>query len=208
MTQLKISSLPVIGLAGDHEWSDAKNCWLNYGLQVRHRVIGHRRSPYWIGVACGWLAALYVLEPPFIVLEGDARIVSGREADLHKLTIPAEASLAYLGTSPWGDKKENPNGSYGHVQVDPIDSNWARVTGMLASHPVAVCSKSARDALIECCLSCIRESTPFDVFLAHWSDQRQDVFAMGDPLFFQDCEQHRETTLTPLFTLNQRSSPS
>lgn len=162
---------------------------LNY-----EKMNGKITDNYNIGVAEEYIKALSRHDPPFLILEDDARIASTAEDFKYIYSVPKYADALYLGTSIVGRMQNQTK--IGVIAAS--DGDYLRIFNMLSFHAVLYLSES----YVHECIKTLNEYISYpngacDDLLAErmW---KYNVFAVKNPVFYQQDGRNEQMTLTPI----------
>ena len=157
------------------------------------KVNGPITTPYTIGVAKGYLEALSRHDPPFLILEDDATLVSSNP--ILKFNYPSDADALYLGTSIYGRLQKNTVAG-GVIAADA--GEYMRVFNMLGFHAVIYLTSDYVDHVKEILKSFI--DTPLGgcddpVAETMW---KHNVYSIKSPVFYQKDGRSDQATQHPI----------
>lgn len=144
------------------------------------KINGPITTPYTIGVAQGYLEALSKFDPPFLILEDDATLVS--ETFPTKFVVSSEMDALYLGTSIYGriNRQTRPGGV---IAADLGDS--MRIFNMLGFHAVIYLTSNYINhvkTLLETFLTNPVGGCDDRIAETMWS---HNVYSVKQPIFYQ-----------------------
>lgn len=145
-----------------------------------------------IGIALSHLKVLKQegLEPPFLILEDDCKIVPHNFT--YRYDVPSETDALYLGHSLFGlrDKKDQYGirwGQLGNIKYKQYDKKYIRLFNMLARHAIIYISDKYVESAIEANLSALLENDftiPGDVMYAEMQPEHV-VLSLKEINFYQ-----------------------
>lgn len=162
------------------------------------QLIGKITTPYTIGVAMNHLEALRKTEPPFIIIEDDARYNSQYRNTIGEMSIPYNIDALYLGTSTYG----RIYGGSHNGQVIAIDcGDYNRPINMLGVHAILYLSKRYITHIKELLENFIKNPIGgMDDRIAE-TMHYFDIRSLKVPLFYQNDGHSEQATLTPIRTI-------
>ncbi len=192
---INIRDLPVIWTTCDKsvDRHEPMESMLSHLKIKGNKVNGPITTPYTIGVAKGYLEALSKQDPPFLILEDDATLVSNNP--ILEFNLPSDADALYLGTSIYGRVQKNTVAG-GVVAADA--GEHMRVFNMLGFHAVIYLTSSYVDHVKEILKSFI--DTPSGgcddpVAETMW---RYNVYSTKSPVFYQKDGRSDQATQYPI----------
>jgi len=160
------------------------------------KVNGPITTPYTIGVAQGYLEALSKFDPPFLILEDDATLVSKDPSRL--FNIPNDADALYLGTSIYG-RLQGMTRPGGVIAANA--GEHMRVFNMLGFHAVIYLTEIYVSHVVNTLRAFIDSPAGgCDDPLAEtmWKHQ---VYSVKNPVFFQKDGRSDDATRHPIEVL-------
>lgn len=157
-----------------------------YGFKNIIHVQGVYEGNSKIGCAKAHLTAVRKIEPPFIVLEEDAKF----EYENTTINMPSDTDALYLGVSSWGRRKEV-SGPF--LKYDKVDDNTYRIYNMLGTHAILYMTPRFVQASVEILKEAIREGSHIDNLYADKLQRSYNVYSLNEPLFYQTSQAFEDT---------------
>lgn len=125
------------------------------------------------------------IEPPYIVLEDDTRIIK----NIHTITLPLDSDALYLGLSKWGyhdDTGTIKNSKHKNYIVfkNTEISGIVKLQNMLSAHSILYLSKDYVNHVIKVCNFFISIKDHFDKGIAE-SMKYYNIYGLEEPMFYQ-----------------------
>lgn len=196
---IDLRKIPIMYMTCDKSIGDRQNSFENMmdnlGLNYE-KINGDITNNYNIGVAQGYIKALSKYDPPFLILEDDARIANPTEDFKYVYSIPDDVDALYLGTSIFGRLYQFKESQSFVVSANAGD--YLRIFNMLAFHAVLYVSKN----YIHECIKTLNEYISYpngacDDLIAErmW---RHNVLAVKRPVFYQQDGHNDRVTLATI----------
>ena len=147
---------------------------------------------------------------PFIIIEDDIQVEDTITDDMWCLTIPEDAVAVYLGVSLWIYPYGYHTLSCGkHIRLitpeETISYNdrLVSIKGMTSTHAILFLDRSFIHTLSLCIRSYLNVRTPHDLIMATLQ-QHYQVYALKQPLFYQDVQEGGQQLETRLIWLENK----
>jgi hypothetical protein len=194
---IDLRKIPIMYMTCDKSLGGRQNSFENMmdnlGFNYE-KMNGKITENYNIGVAEEYINALSKHDPPFLILEDDARLVDVSGDFRYVYSIPNEIDSLYLGTSIVGRLQNQTK--IGVIAAN--DGDYLRIFNMLSFHAVLYLSES----YVHECIKTLNEYISYpngacDDLLAErmW---KYNVFAVKNPVFYQQDGRNEQMTLTPI----------
>jgi hypothetical protein len=118
---------------------------------------------------------------PFMMLEDD--VAKYREFP-SVLEVPDDADLLYVGLSSWGLPEGKINGQYGIVEFFSASLDVIRITNMLSTHGIMVCSQKGADKILEALQESYHQNIGWDIPITK-RQKEINAYALKIPLVYQ-----------------------
>jgi hypothetical protein len=192
-----LRKIPIMYMTCDKSLNDRQKSFerMMYDLGLDYeKMNGKITDNYNIGVAEEYIKALSKYEPPFLILEDDARIASPAEDFEYVYSIPKYTDALYLGTSIVGRIQNQTK--IGVIAAN--DGDYLRIFNMLSFHAVLYLSKN----YVHECVKTLNEYISYpngacDDLLAErmW---KYNIAAVKNPVFYQQDGRNEQMTLTTI----------
>lgn len=147
---------------------------------------------------------------PFLIVEDDIQVEDMLTEDMWCIPIPQDAAAVYLGVSLWVYPYEYHTLSCGkHIRfITPedtvsFDERLVRIKGMTSAHAILFMDRSFVQTISLCIRSYLNLRTPHDLILATLH-QHYTVYALKQPLFYQDLQEGGQQMETRLIWLEDQ----
>jgi len=194
--KIDIKHIPIFWLTSDKtidRHASVEAMFTTIGASNYLKISGRICTPYTIGIAETHLEALSRVDPPFLILEDDARInLNYTGSTIFNID---NIDALYLGTSTFGRVY---GGSHNNTCISIVNGDYLKPINMLGMHAILYTSKKY-----------VRHTTDIlSNFIENPKGGIDDkiaetmcffnIAALRTPMFYQDDGHSNSVTLTPL----------
>lgn len=194
--QIDIKHIPIFWLTSDktiNRHSSMERMLSILGCSNTTKISGRICTPYTIGIAETHLQAINKVDPPFLILEDDARLnLNYTGTTLFNIE---NIDALYLGTSTFGRVY---GGSHNNTCISIVNGNYLKPVNMLGMHAILYASKKYVKHTTDILCNFIENPKGgIDDKIAE-TMCFFDIAALKTPMFYQDDGHSNSVTLTPL----------